>query len=157
MKFVLPPVTKYKMVRSCSEECQRSSERKVLKIYLVSWRLLVKIMLAVVTDKPWGFNGLVHRQFLSCLGEVQMVKQVVLCSTRPLMDSGCQRLCLLQRSFQGPWTLTSIWQMERGDSGGSPGLATFHWPHSTTRRRGNMTQLWAQTKWVIGLAKDGMV
>lgn len=53
-------------------------------------------MLADVTDKPEGFNGLIQRELLSCLGDVEMVGQMVLCSTRPLKDPGSQRLCPLQ-------------------------------------------------------------
>lgn len=60
---------------------------------LVSLRLLVKVGLAVVTDQPGGSNGFIHTAFLSCLGQVQTVEQVVHCSTWPLRDPGCQGAC----------------------------------------------------------------
>ena len=106
------------MVLSCSEKCQVSMQAESFKNSpLVSSSSLLRVVAAAVTDKPSGFAGLIKNLFLIWVNSRWWGKEY------SALHGHLRHPGLSTWQPGSPRTWTSTWQMRRGESGGSLGLA----------------------------------
>ena len=137
-----------KTVLSYSEKCQVPEQGENFENSpLVSSSSLLRVVAAAVTDEPWGFNGLIKSLFLIWVNSRCWGKQYSALHGH-LRHPG---LSTWQPGSPQTWTFT--WQMRRGQSGGSLGLAHFPLVTSNCKKASNYDSSVGQRERITGLVE----